>query len=596
MGREAKLIVTSENRAQAGLASAKSDLLGFEAAAKKVGDTLRNAFTVLGLVESGRKIARFGADCAEAFGDMERTMLQLQAAVGGSASRFTNLTGLIDDMTRKTTASKDDIEALVAELASLGKSDVDIAKITNAAVNLSNVTGKDLTVAFLLINGTYSGTLGKLSKLVPELGNLTEAQLAAGGAVDALNVKLGAITDNMATGYAQAVTNMKNTWGEFMEALGSNLAPIFEPMLQWIGNIVDKWTSGLTEYRKYRNALSKDAAVRTTEENLVIASGQRADLQRSQALKMRAAGFDETDPRGPGTSYAGALASTSEAVKIAAVDIAIMGLQKDLDIARAAADVAAAGTGSAVPDLGGTSGKPAIVELAPMTLPPMEAALYDAFANAPSPDSYAPAEASPYFGPAPAGKSGIEKILDDVTGKFSGMLTSLSSVQQILDPISTILTGMFEVLAPLIDEALAPMIGILKILGNALGAVLAPVVIFLGVILKGLADIFVWFANHIIIPVGNMFIGIFRAVIDALNMIPFVDIKKPSYIKAISLEGSETSGTSTSGGSTGTGASYSGAQSITFNFYNQGNVVGSGGLEELAVLIDSIIKRNARYI
>jgi len=58
-------------------------------------------------------------------------------------------------------ASKDEIEGLVAELATLGKSDAEIDRITRAAVNLSNVTGQDLNTAFTLINGTYAGTAGK---------------------------------------------------------------------------------------------------------------------------------------------------------------------------------------------------------------------------------------------------------------------------------------------------------------------------------------------------------------------------------------------------------------------------------------------------
>jgi hypothetical protein len=49
------------------------------------------------------------------------------------------------------------------------------------------------------------------------------------------------------------------------------------------------------------------------------------------------------------------------------------------------------------------------------------------------------------------------------------------------------------------------------------------------------------------------------------------------------------------GASGGGGATYTGGQTITFNFYNQGNVVGSGGMQELAVTIDGLIKQNARY-
>jgi hypothetical protein len=598
MSREAKLILTSENRATAGISGAKSDLLGLEAAAKKAGDTLRNAFTVLALVDAGRKIARFGADCATAFGEAQRTMLQLSAAVGGSSSRFANLTDLMERMTRRTTSSKDEIEALVAELASLGKSDADIERITEAAVNLSNVTGKSLNDSFMAINGTYTGTLGKLEKLVPELGSMTSAQLQAGGAVDALNAKLGKITDTMSTGYAQSITNMKNTWDDFKEAIGSNLEPLFSPMLRWMQNIVGKWAEGLLEYKKYRDAIKKDSEARTAEENLTIAQVQRKDLLKAQDLKARQAGID-TSQRGQGSQYARFLAGSAEAPKIAALDLEIMALKAELDKLEMAANAAVnpAGKPASAP---GAAAPPVLTPAAAeaMVLPIVEAVTYNPFAYAPSPDSYAPAEASPYFGPAAAKPSMLDGLLGKLTGGFGSLLTSLASVQQILDPIGTVLSGVFEVIGPLISEALAPLVGLLKIFGNIIGKVLAPVITVLATIIKGLASVFVWLANLIIIPVGNLFIAIMRGIISALNAIPGVNIKKPAYLQAFSLGDAAGAGDSTTtgaGGKTGTGASYTGAQSIIFNFYNQGNVVGSGGLEELAALINSIIVRQARY-
>ena len=66
---------------------------------------------------------------------------------------------------------------------------------------------------------------------------------------------------------------------------------------------------------------------------------------------------------------------------------------------------------------------------------------------------------------------------------------------------------------------------------------------------------------------------------------------------------SDLSGSGSSAGSSvasasssrGSGAAYTGAQAITFNFYNQGNVVGSGGLVELAHLLRDILVTEERY-
>jgi hypothetical protein len=66
-------------------------------------------------------------------------------------------------------------------------------------------------------------------------------------------------------------------------------------------------------------------------------------------------------------------------------------------------------------------------------------------------------------------------------------------------------------------------------------------------------------------------------------------------LKHATLADTKAAGTDKTATTGGAGASYTGSQSITFNFYNQGNVVGSGGLQELANIIDSLIKQNARY-
>jgi len=187
---------------------------------------------------------------------------------------------------------------------------------------------------------------------------------------------------------------------------------------------------------------------------------------------------------------------------------------------------------------------------------------------------------------------------------FMGIFGSLSSVKMILDPLSLIFEGIFEVLGPLIDELLAPIIGILKIFGKILGQMLVPVLNMLTPVFEGLAKVMLWFANKVMIPVANFIIGIWNGIAKALNKAlgwAGVKIKYADKIDEYSMddaaaEGADTTASNAStSGTTGAGAQYTGSQAITFNFYNQGNVVGTGGLEELALIIDNLISRNARY-
>jgi hypothetical protein len=108
----------------------------------------------------------------------------------------------------------------------------------------------------------------------------------------------------------------------------------------------------------------------------------------------------------------------------------------------------------------------------------------------------------------------------DALGGFANSLMStvgsLSSIKSLLDPMSTILKGVMEVLEPVIDSILSPLVGILKIFGNVIGSVLAPVLQWLTPIIEFLGETFVWLYNKILMPVGNGLIYLFNVVYNGI--------------------------------------------------------------------------------
>ena len=123
---------------------------------------------------------------------------------------------------------------------------------------------------------------------------------------------------------------------------------------------------------------------------------------------------------------------------------------------------------------------------------------------------------------------------------------SLESVQKVLNPISTILESMMQVVEPLINSVLQPIVKVLELLGKTLGLVLSPMLNILSLVtaiapslkileavLKVVGKAFEWFNNNVIVPVGNAIIGMVNAVIDLLNKIPFVDIDKIGKLQVV---------------------------------------------------------------
>jgi len=221
---------------------------------------------------------------------------------------------------------------------------------------------------------------------------------------------------------------------------------------------------------------------------------------------------------------------------------------------------------------------------------------------------------------AGAGAGGLGAVMEAL-GPFAAALgesiAALASVNALLNPLTTIIGGIMQVLAPVIDGLLAPLVGILTILGQTIGAVVAPLLERFAPIIKLVTEYFVFFYNNALRPVANMIIGAANliyngvaiaanAIIDLVNFflpdkhdIAHVATKtlEEGMLQTINYTDVVAAGSSAiaSGGGSTPGATYTGAQSITFNFYNQGNVVGSGGLEELATIIDQILAQRARY-
>jgi len=107
-------------------------------------------------------------------------------------------------------------------------------------------------------------------------------------------------------------------------------------------------------------------------------------------------------------------------------------------------------------------------------------------------------------------------VMDSFIGGLGNIISTFASFKAILDPVSLIFQGMMQVLQPLVDQILKPLIGIFIIIGRVLGSILAPVFEALAFITDKLAQAFVWLYNKAIRPVGNFFIGMMNILYNAV--------------------------------------------------------------------------------
>lgn len=142
--------------------------------------------------------------------------------------------------------------------------------------------------------------------------------------------------------------------------------------------------------------------------------------------------------------------------------------------------------------------------------------------------------------------SAVGSALVSLVAAFVSCLLEVENFKKILNWASTIMEKIFEYIGPVINDILAPLVEVLETVGETVGLILTPLLSIVQIlmtltgatlilkilvgILEALGKAFEWLHNTIIVPMGNTIIRIANGIIDALNKIPFVSIKKLDYL------------------------------------------------------------------
>lgn len=180
-------------------------------------------------------------------------------------------------------------------------------------------------------------------------------------------------------------------------------------------------------------------------------------------------------------------------------------------------------------------------------------------------------------------------LLMDFLSPLTDLFNSLTSIKLILDPLQILFKAIFDVLSPIIDSILRPVIGAVQIVGETIGKMLAPILIALTPVIELLAKAFIFTYNYAIRPFANAIIwvisvinntiaSVVNGIIKLINKLPGVNIKwrmQTMDYDEMKLEKIDSSDLNSAGDragvgnnySGGTSASYAGQRDITNNFY-----------------------------
>ena len=259
MATQAKIVIKGKNDITGAVKSASNDLSSLKDSVMKLGSIIKSSLVVTGAIKG---IQALGKACRTAivdeFGASNRTFKQLAIALKDK-SAFDAVTANLDELCKKTLIANGDLEAMAAELAALGKTPEEINKISNAAVALSNVTGKDLSSSVTTLMNTLNGSTTQLKRMGISLEGVTEEELKQGAAIDVVIAQLGAYSDEMAKlDTSQSLKNISETWGDIKSKIGGILDYNFGPFLANLDESFSAFSENLNNIIYYIGAVMKN--------------------------------------------------------------------------------------------------------------------------------------------------------------------------------------------------------------------------------------------------------------------------------------------------------------------------------------------------
>lgn len=188
---------------------------------KKAGDAINTAFKalVVGTVMKGIKTATNGA--TEAFMKQNEALTKFNASMQQANLSIKQMTNVKSKLSKNNFFDDDSLNNAMSMAAQMGLNEEQIENVMTAATDMAASGIMPLDQAVKSLSGTYSGNIGQLKKMFPEVASLTKEEIEQGKAVDILKTKYDGFADSMSSTFSGRNTQFKNTFSDLQASIGS---------------------------------------------------------------------------------------------------------------------------------------------------------------------------------------------------------------------------------------------------------------------------------------------------------------------------------------------------------------------------------------
>ena len=242
-----------------------------------------SAGAVAGVAVAVKKTVDALNDCEKAYQVQRKAEIALQTAAKNNPylndESVYNLRNFASELQSMSNIGDEQSLQVMAQLATMGRTEEQIQAIMKAAADMSAVTGNSIQNVALQLNKTYSGLAGELGEANSAIRGLSKEELEAGKAIDIIakqyNGQAAAMADN--------TVQLANAWGDFKENIGRGWIKVTQPVKQFFLDILNDINESTAKTNDLKDASGKrNAGTATSADTKIILDDAQQQLDSTK--------------------------------------------------------------------------------------------------------------------------------------------------------------------------------------------------------------------------------------------------------------------------------------------------------------------------